>query len=118
VTTGTIVVRVVVGAIGALMLLAGLGLVFLSPIAGFGGGFWLIIFGGILLIGVVIETSRYRSEAAELANLPPGPGGGEPSPTEPRFRITDEVFIDPTSNRRMRVYLDARTGERRYVAEG
>jgi hypothetical protein len=26
--------------------------------------------------------------------------------------------VDPTSNRRMRVFHDPRTGERRYVAEG
>ena len=117
-THGSIVVRVVVGAIGALMLLGGLALVFLMPIAGFAGGGWLILGGAVLLIAVVIETSRYRSEAAEHAKLPPGPGGGEPGPLEPRFRSTDEVFVDPTSNRRMRVYVDARSGERRYVAEG
>jgi len=27
------------------------------------------------------------------------------------------VFVDPTSNRRMRVYVDSSNGERRYVAE-
>jgi hypothetical protein len=37
---------------------------------------------------------------------------------EPRFRRTDEFFEDPTSRRRMRVWLDATTGERRYRAEG
>jgi hypothetical protein len=29
---------------------------------------------------------------------------------------TDEVFVDPTTNRRMRVWVDV-TGERHYVAE-
>jgi hypothetical protein len=33
------------------------------------------------------------------------------------FRPTDELFIDPTSGARLRVYLDPTTGERRYYAE-
>ncbi len=72
----------------------------------------------VLIVGVLIETSRYRSQAAEHDGLPPGPGGGETAPLEPRFRWTEEVFVDPTTNRRMRVYMDSNTGERRYVAEG
>ena len=36
---------------------------------------------------------------------------------EPRFRRTDEVFVDPTTRRRMRVWLDPANGERRYRAE-
>jgi hypothetical protein len=48
-----------------------------------------------------------------------GPAGGEPTgPPEPRFQRTDEVFIDPTSGLRMRVFLDPRSGDRRYVPEG
>ncbi len=117
-TTGSIVVRVVIGTIGALMMLGGLALFVADPAIGWVVGAWLVISGAIVLIAVVIEAGRYRSEAAEMANLAPGPGGGEPGPLEPRFRPTDEVFVDPTSNRRMRVYVDARTGERRYVAEG
>jgi hypothetical protein len=114
VTTGSTVVRVFLGTIGALMLLGGLALV----VAGVFGGAWLIIGGAVLLIGVLIESSRYRSQAAEHAKLAPGPGGGETGPLEPRFAPTSEVFVDPTSDRRMRVYVDARTGERRYIAEG
>jgi hypothetical protein len=114
VTTGSTVVRVFLGTIGALMLLGGLALV----VAGVFGGAWLIIGGAVLLIGVLIESSRYRSQAAEHAKLAPGPGGGETGPLEPRFSPTSEVFVDPTSDRRMRVYVDARTGERRYIAEG
>ncbi len=51
---------------------------------------------------------------------PVGPGGGEPldAAMEPRFTSTDEVFVDPTSGHRMRVFLDPGTGERRYRAEG
>ena len=77
-----------------------------------------MIGGAVLVIAMLIETTRYRSQSAERNKLAPGPGGGEPGPVEARFRRTDEVFIDPTSHYRMRVYLDDRTGERRYVAEG
>lgn len=31
---------------------------------------------------------------------------------------TDEVFVDPTTERRMRVWLDPVDGSRRYVPEG
>ena len=38
-------------------------------------------------------------------------------PIDPRFRPTEERFEDPTTRRRMRVWLDPTSGERRYVAE-
>ncbi len=113
----TNVIRVLLGVIGAGLLIGGL-------IVGSLGGaaivpaFWMIISGSILLIVAVIETMRYRSEAAEMTRGAPGPGGGESAPPESRFRPTDEVFVDPTTQVRMRVYADGRTGERRYVAEG
>jgi hypothetical protein len=90
-----------------------------------GSGFALpgleaVAFGAFLVVVVAIERSRYRSDAAELTNATPGPGGGEPAdgPLEPRFRPTAEVFIDPTTGRQMRVVVDPANGERRYVAEG
>ena len=117
--TGANVMRVVIGAVGVGMLLLGvlLALSFFGS-GGIFGGFWLIAGGIALIIGVAIEVSRYRSQAAENQGLRPGPGGGETTPLEPRFRPTDEVFVDPTTSRQMRVYMDANTGERRYVAEG
>lgn len=83
------------------------------------GGWWLVVVFGAISVLVVLERQRYRSQAAERAGTAPGPGGGEETdrPLEPRFRSTDEVFVDPTSGRRMRVWTDARTGERRYRAE-
>ena len=64
-TTGTTVVRIILGFIGALMLAGGLLLVvMLGPVEGL-GAFWLIVIGGVLLIAVVVEASRYRSQAAE-----------------------------------------------------
>jgi hypothetical protein len=84
-------------------------------------GAWtlVIVFGGLALL-LVLERQRYRSAAAERAGLSPGPGGGEEpeAPLEARFRPTDERFVDPSSGRRMRVWVDSATGERRYRAEG
>ncbi len=65
------------------------------------------------------EQMRYHSEAAEPTAAPSGPGGEAPAVAlEPRFRPTSEVFVDPSSGRRMRVYSDGASGERRYRAEG
>jgi hypothetical protein len=117
--TGANVVRAFVGLLGVLLLAAGVALA--VGFAGSGGvfaGFWLIVGGGALLIGVLIERTRYRSQAAERDQLSPGPGGGETGPPDPRFQRTDEVFVDPTTHLQMRVYLDPTTGERRYLAEG
>ena len=117
--SGTNIVRIVIGAIGLGLLAGG---VMVGLFAGGGAAlvpaFWMISSGVVLVIVAVIETMRYRSETAEKTRAAPGPGGGEEGPLEPRFQPTDEMFIDPTSQKRMRVYLDSRTGERRYVAEG
>jgi hypothetical protein len=80
----------------------------------------LVVIGAFLVLVVAFERQRYRSGAAEQANMAAGPGGGEPmgGPLEPRFRPTGEVFIDPTTGHRMRVVVDPANGERRYVAEG
>ena len=103
-----------------------------------GFGIWLATYGNegeaglvavglfIVLLGIggigvlVFERMRYHSEAAEgPARTPDAPGGDLPNqPLDPRFRATDEVFIDPTSDRTMRVYVDPATGERRYRVEG
>ena len=117
--TGANVIRVVVGGLGVLMLIGGV----LLAVSFFGsggvfGGIWLIVGGIVLIVGVLIERTRYRSQEAERTQASPGPGGGETGPVEPRFQRTDEVFVDPTTNRQMRVYHDPRTGERRYMAEG
>jgi hypothetical protein len=109
--------RLLLGAVAILMLIAGLGLIATGPVVGV-SGFWVTIVGAALLISLAIERNRYRSEEADRSFEPVGPGGGEPgNELEPRFRPTDETFVDPTSGHRMRVYVDGRTGERRYVAE-
>jgi hypothetical protein len=81
-------------------------------------GMWGVLGGGAGLLALAFERSRYRSEASERGAAAPGPGGGEPAAPGAPFEPTPEVFIDPTSGLRMRVYLDPRSGERRYVAEG
>ena len=117
-STGVSLVRVAMGVIGVIMLLGGLVLVASGVPTLFVGAVWLIPSGVVLLIVALIEVSRYRSQAAERGgSTATGPGGGETGPLEPRFQRTDEVFIDPTTNVTMRVYLDASSGERRYVAE-
>ncbi len=83
------------------------------------GSLFLFVPGIVCLVVPWFERLRYRSNDHDRANPPVGPGGGEPSgPPEPRFERTDEVFIDPTSGLRMRVFLDPRSGDRRYVPEG
>jgi hypothetical protein len=119
VSAGLGIVRVLMAFVGALMLIGGLVVVVSGGTEAF-GGLWLVITGGVLLIAVALERLRYRSEQADRMGAPPGPGGGESldAPMEPRFRRTDEFFEDPSSRRRMRVWLDPTTGERRYRAEG
>ena len=116
---GVTVVRAVVAVLGVLCILAGVALAAWGGPGAFLGGLVFLGLGAALLVGVTIERMRYRSAAAELSGAAPGPGGGEPveGPIEARFRPTDEVFIDPTTQLRMRVLADPRTGERRYVAD-
>jgi hypothetical protein len=110
-------VRLAVFAIGVLFVIGGFGLMAADPIQA-GSGLWLVAMGGAAMVIPVLERRRYRSESAEAANEPIGPGGGEtPGEVEARFRPTDEVFIDPTTGNQMRVLVDPRSGERRYVAE-
>ena len=113
-------IRIILGLVGVLLMLAGVGLV--AGTANVPGsllsGLSLFVPGAALVVVAAIEVNRYRSEAAEGSTLTPGPGGGETGPVDPRFRPTDEVFVDPTTQRQMRVHLDPRTGERRYVADG
>jgi hypothetical protein len=107
-------VRVVVGVLGALLMLGGL----IGVIAGaWVQGLYAAVAGGIVLVAVVLERTRYRSESAESSTAQAGPGGGEPTAPVAPFRPTDEVFIDPTTGHRLRVYLDPTSGERRYYAE-
>ncbi len=111
----TATTRAAIVIIGSLCALAGL------VAASVGGGIsalWVTVTGVVLVVAVLIERQRYRSEAADQPFEATGPGGGEPSGAlDPRFRPTAELFVDPTTKHTMRVHVDPRTGERRYVAE-
>ena len=107
-------IRLIAAIIAVLMLLGGL---LATPFTGI-AGLWSTIIGAGVLIALVVERNRYRSDEADRTFEAVGPGGGEPAgQLDPRFRRTPELFIDPTTGRKMRVFLDSRTGERRYVAE-
>jgi len=108
------VMRVVVGVLGALLIVGGIAGV---AIGAWPGGLWAMVTGAVAITAVTLERSRYRSEAAEHSAGEHGPGGGEPSMPVAPFRPTDELFVDPTTGQRLRVYLDPATGERRYYAE-
>ncbi|MGZ6339005.1 MAG: hypothetical protein ACXWNG_01430 [Candidatus Limnocylindrales bacterium] len=110
--------RVLIGTVAGLIFLAGILVTFVGGPESAPAGIPAMFIGGLGIVAVVLERSRYRSQAAEHAADPPGPGGGEVSgPIQPRFQWTAEVFRDPSTGRRMRVYVDPRTGERRYQAE-
>jgi hypothetical protein len=113
-----LVVRTVLVAFGAFLMVVGLIAIGLSTDARI-PGLESVAIGGFLVVAVAAERQRYRSEAAERSNAQPGPGGGERTGEilEPRFRTTAEAFVDPTTGHRMRVLVDPKTGERRYVAE-
>jgi len=110
--------RLAVAAVATLFLIGGLGLTSIGGGGATGSGLWLVVIGAGALIALAIERNRYRSEDAERSFESTGPGGGEPSDRlDPRFRRTDETFVDPTTGVRMRVFVDRGTGERRYVGE-
>jgi hypothetical protein len=113
----TATTRIAIAAIATLFLVSGLGLIAVGGDVVI-SGLWAVVLGAGALIALAIERNRYRSEAAERSFESVGPGGGEPGASvDSRFQRTDETFVDPTSGLAMRVYLDRRTGERRYVAE-
>ncbi len=107
-------VRFFVAVVAALVFVGGLAAIASGNPA---PGLWAVVVGAAGILAVVLERSRYRSAASEHTSGEPGPGGGEPAPPGPPFRPTDERFVDPTSGRRMRVYVDPATGERRYSAD-
>ncbi len=66
---------------------------------------WVIL--AVVIVGIVIALfgwDRYRGSRKSASK------GGASQPT-------DEVFIDPETNRRMRVWYDPSTGKRDYRPE-
>jgi hypothetical protein len=91
-------VRVVVGGLGLLAILGGLAAVAYGEAL---AGIWGVIVGGVLLGAAFFEKGRYRARDDQ----PERPGGSQP---------TNEVFVDPTTGERIRVWFDPSTGFRRY----
>ena len=60
----------------------------------------------LIVVGAVVGWERYRGGGA--GGRGPGVSGAQP---------TAEIFIDPETGRRMRVWFDTRTGERDYRPE-
>lgn len=115
---GVTIIRTIIGVFGGLLFLAGLSVAFTAGGADyFLAAAFMLVGGAVLVLVALLEVNRYRSEAVDAARMPSPPAGGEPGMPEARFRRTDEVFVDPTTRSRMRVYADPHTGERRYVVE-
>jgi hypothetical protein len=114
---GVTIARIIVVVGG--VVLAALGVVILVTTPAFFTAIFLFGLGIVMIVGALIERMRYRSASADVTAARPGPGGGEPidQPMDPRFQRTDEQFVDPTTNVRMRVWIDPSSGERRYRAE-
>jgi hypothetical protein len=111
--------RVVVLLFGFTLLVAGIALIALEGGAGTISGLWVGASGVVIMVATLLERVRYRSDAADRSGDPAGPAGGEPLGTklDPRFRRSEEIFVDPTSGHRIRVWMDPNSGERRYLAE-
>jgi len=88
--------RIIIGVIGLLCLVAGVLLQVLPQHAGIG----LIVFGGLVLISLVFE-GRYRTAKVNAAS----------------WQATGEKFIDPATGKLVEVDYDPNTGERRYRDE-
>lgn len=115
---GVLLVRTLLGVVGGLLLLGGITVAAIpGPDGGLPMALVLFVPGAVLVTAVILERTRYRSLEAERRGDGVGPGGGEPGLTDPRFRATEERFVDPTTGVRMRVFVDQRTGDRRYVPD-
>ncbi|HEX5828268.1 MAG TPA: hypothetical protein VFY23_12145 [Candidatus Limnocylindrales bacterium] len=110
------IARGLIGGVGFLLVLGGIGL----AAAGLDlvGALFLFLPGAVMIAAVFLERTRYRSLHAERTGDAHGPGGGETRPLDPRFRPTDERFLDPTTGVPLQVWVDPATGERRYVPLG
>jgi hypothetical protein len=116
---GLSLARLLVLIAGAAIAVLGLWLIVLPGGPGTIVGFYTVLIGLAMVIGALLERIRYRSDPLDREGPPTGPAGGEPQGTtlEPRFRRSDEVFADPTTGHRMRVWIDPSNGDRRYVTE-
>ncbi|HEY7526819.1 MAG TPA: hypothetical protein VIA82_08310 [Candidatus Limnocylindria bacterium] len=92
--------RLVVGALGAVMVATGLLLFAAGGAAAWSGAYPLVV-GLVAIATALFERSRYARAGSAAAGLRP----------------TDERFIDPTSGQRTRVWIDPASGERTYLPD-
>ena len=90
-------VRMAALGLGGLMLVGAV-IVLLS--GGGGAALPLAFWGAVIMAAVAFERWRYKPMVGA-----PGPG----------FEATAERFIDPASGRPVQVFVDPKSGERRYV---
>ncbi len=110
--------RVLIFLVAVATGLGGLFAISSGELEGTVAGIALLVVAAVLVLAVQYERMRYRSDTSEGARAASGPGGESGTALlEPRFERTNEVFVDPSSGKRMRVHLDPRTGERRYQPE-
>lgn len=97
-------VRIIIVALAGLFFLGGLGGVASGAIPA-PSALWLMAIGAAGVIVIVLERARYGTDAGA------SPAGGDPRPT-------GEVFVDPTTGQRTRVWIDPASGERTYRVDG
>ena len=85
--------------IGAVLALAGAVILVMGYAAGIGP----LCGGALLLIGTVWERVRYKA----IEKAAPGPG----------WVATHERFVDDKTGETVRVWIEPKSGERRYVAQ-
>jgi len=103
--------RLLVLLIGAAIVVGGVAII---AIGGLITGLILVIVGAAVGVVGFFERPRYRPEEEPQAPVAGWAAAGDATSLEPRFQPTEEVFVDPSTGRRMRVFLDPETGERRY----
>ncbi len=95
------VARILLGAFGLTLLALALLLLVQGLLI---TALWVALGGAVLAVAAFYEHGRYR---AALGMQDRG-----------RFRRTEEVFTDPTTGQRTRVWFDPDSGERDYRPEG
>ena len=92
--------RLIVGALGAVMVATGLLLFAAGGEAAWSGAYALVL-GAVAVATAIFEQARYARTTRAHEQL----------------RATDERFIDPTSGQRTRVWIDPASGERTYLPD-
>jgi hypothetical protein len=94
------VLRNLVIALGVLCILGGAAAI---ATGAWPGAFGPMIFGALLLLGTIWERLRYKP----VEQGSPGPG----------WVATGERFVDDDNGQMVRVWIEPRSGERRYIRD-